>query len=270
MAAAPALSTALVEQSGFPPGYFVIRCVAGDRALDVAGASRADGAELLLAPEKETSLVESLRDAEADSQVFFLDAAGALCSRASGHAVDVQDGQLVLRHRRPISYPYPNKHAHPLPRWTYTAKSGEISAHFACDPTFPAPGQGSDAWRARRYVLAAVPRRRPLGMFDAASAFFAGALANPAAVFARPASSAGGQARPDEVFDGRIDLRDEDVDEADRGAEHEGDDSPELRRPVRVIVLERDDARPVSAQAQQRRAWNILALRKTHARTGGL
>lgn len=45
---------------GFPPGYFVIRSAASNRLLDIANDSIEDGTEVLLWPEKESSLVESL------------------------------------------------------------------------------------------------------------------------------------------------------------------------------------------------------------------
>jgi hypothetical protein len=49
----------LLETYGFPPGYFVIRSVASNRLLDVSADDIEDGTEVLLWPEKESSLVES-------------------------------------------------------------------------------------------------------------------------------------------------------------------------------------------------------------------
>ena len=51
-------TTATEANYGFPPGYFVIRSCATGRLLDVEHDSISDGAELILWPEKETSLVE--------------------------------------------------------------------------------------------------------------------------------------------------------------------------------------------------------------------
>jgi hypothetical protein len=48
-----------IQTNGFPPGYFVIRSVATNRLLDVTQDDVEDGTEILLWPEKETSLVES-------------------------------------------------------------------------------------------------------------------------------------------------------------------------------------------------------------------
>ncbi|KAF8899130.1 hypothetical protein BD779DRAFT_62171 [Infundibulicybe gibba] len=117
------------ETHGFPPGYFIIRSVANGRVFDVKMDDIEDGTEITLWPEKEKSLVESRRDPHANNQVFFIDTSGALCSRSAGHALDIEGTQtrifqtsydimphilgdrLVLRHRRPVSYPFPNSYA---------------------------------------------------------------------------------------------------------------------------------------------------------------
>ena len=91
-------------------------------------------------------------------QLFFIDETGALCSKHSGHAIDISgknisrcscvyplcllpllDGMLVLRHRRPITHPYPNRYSHELPRFSYDPVSGNISIAFTSDPSFPDP-----------------------------------------------------------------------------------------------------------------------------------
>lgn len=46
------------EDLGFPAGYFVLRNTGSDRMLDIDRGSVDDGAEVLLFPEKEKSLVE--------------------------------------------------------------------------------------------------------------------------------------------------------------------------------------------------------------------
>jgi hypothetical protein len=48
-----------IQTNGFPPGYFFIRSVATNRLLDVTLDGMEDGTEIILWPEKETSLVES-------------------------------------------------------------------------------------------------------------------------------------------------------------------------------------------------------------------
>ena len=50
--------SAVLQQSGFPPSYFVIKSAASDRVLDVDARTVEDGAEVHLWPEKEKSLVE--------------------------------------------------------------------------------------------------------------------------------------------------------------------------------------------------------------------
>ena len=47
------------QTNGFPEGYFVIKSMANDRVLDVAGDLVEDGTEVILWPETESSLVES-------------------------------------------------------------------------------------------------------------------------------------------------------------------------------------------------------------------
>ena len=46
---------------------------------------------------------------------------------------------LVLRHRRPITHPYPNRYSHELPRFSYDPVSGNISIAFTSDPSYPDP-----------------------------------------------------------------------------------------------------------------------------------
>jgi hypothetical protein len=51
--------TADIDNTGFPPGYFIIRSVASNRLLDVTEDEIEDGTDIALYPEKEKSLVES-------------------------------------------------------------------------------------------------------------------------------------------------------------------------------------------------------------------
>ncbi|KAK2461517.1 hypothetical protein APHAL10511_005980 [Amanita phalloides] len=261
---------------GFPPGYFVIKSIACDRALDVAQDEIEDGTELLLWIEKEKSLVETLRDPNANNQVFFIDASGALCSRASGHAIDVENGRLVLRHRRPVSYPYPNSYSHPLPMFSFSKQTGEIAVTFESDPSYPYPSrQPSEAWRNKRYLLTSVPLRRPRTIMEDASDIISNAITLPLAGLSSIFAGSNGTktenaddrmpARPDEVFDGEIDLKENEVVEEERGAEGEVDDSPELYRNVVVVGVAADEG--VSRQARSRRIWTVLPLRRLNART---
>ncbi|KAF8628219.1 hypothetical protein AX15_004007 [Amanita polypyramis BW_CC] len=283
---------------GFPAGYFVIKSMVSGRVLDVAGDEIEDGTEVLLWMEKEKSLVESLRDPNANHQVFFIDTSGVLCSRSSGHAIDVEgmsdyrlqqhlsccrsDGRLVLRHRRPVSHPYPNFYSHPLPHFSYSQQTGEIIVTFECDPSFPSPThQPSEAWRNKRYLLTSVPLRKPRSIIDDASEFISNAITSPLVGLSNMLSGGAGHdtkerkdvgrqlpARPDEVFDGEIDLKETEIVEEERGEEGEVDDSPEMGRKVAVVgvpVGERENA--VSRQTKARRTWAVQPLRRQTAKT---
>ncbi|KAK7063725.1 hypothetical protein R3P38DRAFT_2819980 [Favolaschia claudopus] len=257
-----------LETHGFPPGYFVIRSVASNRLLDVSMDEAEDGTEILLWPEKDSSIVETRRSPEANNQVFFIDTSGALCSRASGHALDVEDDRLVLRHRRPVSLPYPNSYSHPLPKFSYSAQSGEITVHFSSDPSYPPPSTArSYAWTSKTYILASIPLRKPKGVLDDAHAFISSAIAAPLSFFAGAASP---KATPEAVFSTDIDLAEDEVLEEERGEEAEVDDSPEWGRKVRVlgIVNKAKEEREALETTRNRRRWQITAIRKTDARTG--
>ncbi|PPR06605.1 hypothetical protein CVT24_001790 [Panaeolus cyanescens] len=221
---------------GFPPGYFIVRSVANDRVLDVTGDDVEDDTPIGLWPEKEKSLVENFRDPEANNQVFFIDTSGALCSRSSGHAIDVKDNTLVLRHRRPVSHPFPNAYAHPLPKFSYSPQTGEITVTFACDPSFPPPiAQANQGWRQKTYVLSAIPKRKPRTIMDDASEFIATSIFTP--ISRLTGGSPPKPARPDVVFDGDIDLREDEIVEEEQGEEAEIDDSQDMGRDLRVVAV---------------------------------
>ncbi|KAF8808014.1 hypothetical protein BYT27DRAFT_7190105 [Phlegmacium glaucopus] len=261
--------TADIDTTGFPPGYFIIRSVASDRLLDVTMDYIEDGTEIGLWPEKEKSLVESFRDPETNNQVFFIDTSGALCSRSAGHAIDVENGRLVLRHRRPVSQPFPNKYAHPLPRFVYSSETGEISAHFACDPSYPAPGAFSQAWRNKTYLLTSVPKRKPRTIIDDASDFISSSILNPISYLT--GSSAPPQAKPDEVFNGDIDLTEDEVLEEERSEEAEIDNSLDPGRQVRIVTVPSAEKNMMdlllSEKAKKRRKWVVTPLRTANAKT---
>lgn len=48
----------MANNYGFPTGYFIIKSLATSKLLDVASDKVHDGSEIILWPEKETSLVE--------------------------------------------------------------------------------------------------------------------------------------------------------------------------------------------------------------------
>jgi len=221
----------------------------------------------VLWPEKDSSIVETRRNPDGNNQVFYIDTSGALCSRSAGHAIDIEGDRLVLRHRRPVSLPYPNAYSHPLPKFSYSAETGEITVHFACDPAYPPPSAvPSDAWRKKTFILASIPLRKPRTILDDAQAFLSSAIAAPLSFFSGAPSP---KATPEEVFSTHIDLGEDEVLEEERGEEAEVDDSPEWGRRVRVlaIVNKSREERDVVEKARNRRRWQITALRKTDART---
>ncbi|PPQ79894.1 hypothetical protein CVT25_002950 [Psilocybe cyanescens] len=265
--------TSDIDISGFPAGYFVIRSVGTNRLLDVTLDDIEDGTEIALWSEKEKSLVESFRDPKTNNQVFFIDSSGALCSRSAGHAIDVEDAsRLVLRHRRPVSYPFPNAYAHPLPKFSYNPHTGEISVKFTCDPAYPpppAPGETtSTAWQGKTYLLTSIPLRKPRTIIDNASEFIATNIFTPISYLTGgPAPT---PARPDEVFNADIDLNEDELVEEERGEEAEVDDSPEPARKVRIVSVPSAEKNMMdlllSEKTRNRRRWIITPLRTTNAK----
>ncbi|ESK84090.1 WD40 repeat-like protein [Moniliophthora roreri MCA 2997] len=262
-------STRMPDTNGFPQGYFVIRSLASEnpvRVLDVCANYTKDGAEIILYAEKEKYLVDNRRNPEANNQVFFVDDTGALCSRSSGHAIDIEGDQLVLRHRRPLAHPYPNCHSHPLPKFVYSPKTGEISVHFSCDPSYPWSSSDSAEWKNKTYLLASVPLRKPKGLMDDIST----ALQSPLNLFG--GSHAQKRATLEEMANRGIDLAEDEVLEEERGEEAEVDDSPELMRKVRMITTTKrtEDDHGLLEKAKNRRQWEVVSIRTADARTGGI
>lgn len=100
-------------------------------------------------------------------------------------------------------------------------------------------------------------------MIDDASEFLASTILTPIS-WGRAAP----QATPEQVFNGDIDLNEDDVVEEERGEEGEVDDSPEAGRKVRVIgVVDRD--RVLNEKARNRRRWVVTPLRTGNAKTTG-
>ncbi|KZO92336.1 hypothetical protein CALVIDRAFT_540977 [Calocera viscosa TUFC12733] len=247
---------------GFPTGYFIIRNLSTNRVLDVGGSATADGSELFLWPEKEGSLVEGLRDPGANNQVFFIDHAGALCSLVSGHAVDVEDGIPVLRHRRPYTAPFPNKYSHPLPIFSYEARTNIIRATFATDPAYPSPSSpaaaesSADAWRSKDYVLTSVPLKALPSIIDSASNFFLSAASQLQLL----------PSRDGEQFD----LDEDDVLDADRRDDEDvnDDNSTERWRHAKIIPLslgwnEKASVHGGGKRDRERRRWLVVPLVKS-------
>lgn len=248
------------------------------------------------------SSASGFRDPNANNQVFFIDTSGALCSRSSGHAIDVEGmwlylsrtlssrlmststgDRIVLRHRRPVSHPYPNVYSHPLPKFQYNAQTGEITVHFNYDPTYPSlpsyqtPGTqprtseptptSTGSWHGKTYFLVSQPLRKPRTIIDDASELITTVVTSPIN-FLSNAFGGKSASKPEEVFDGQIDLKEEEVVEEERGEEGEIDNSPQLERFVRVVGLLKGSEENMSEKALRRRKWTVSALRRMNARTG--
>ncbi|KAI0698404.1 WD40 repeat-like protein, partial [Cerioporus squamosus] len=253
---------------GFPQGYFMLRSIGTGRVLDVCQGLKEDGTAIILWPATESSLVESMRRPDCNNQVFFIDTAGALCSRSAGHAIDVEAENLVVRHRRPVTLPFPNAYSHPLPRFAYNAATKEVIVTFASDPSYPAePESGREsvpaAWREKTYYLSSVPARKPPTLIDNASALLTSAMSGPFALFGGKTNTT-----PDMVFDGEIDLAEGELAEQDRNEAEEVDDSPDPLRSVKVVALMPEEVSGSSDTARLRRQWEIMPLRNTKHRTG--
>ncbi|KAL0570843.1 hypothetical protein V5O48_011115 [Marasmius crinis-equi] len=263
--------------NGFPEGYFIIRSAANKRVLDVGGGAAHDNAEILLWPSKESSLVESRRNPAANNQVFFVDEAGALCSKASGHAVDIEDEKLVLRRRRPITRPYPSHLSHPLPKFSYSEETQEISVTFLCDPNYydsrSIDYSTSDAtWKNKIHLLVSKPKPRNSNIFDAASNFVNNTIASGAySLF-----GGGGQraiaAEPGALAAIGAELGEDEILDEEQGEEAELDDSPDPLRRVRMITTHKRtvDDRNLVHSARNRRRWLVELVSASDARTSGL
>ncbi|KZT54329.1 hypothetical protein CALCODRAFT_499950 [Calocera cornea HHB12733] len=246
---------------GFPSGYFIIRHLSTNRVLDVGGSATSDGTELFLWPEKEGTLVEGLRDKDANNQVFFIDHTGSLCSLVSGHAVDVQDGTPVLRHRRPYTAPFPNKYSHPLPIFSYDARTNIIRANFATDPAYPdasSPAEAessANAWRGKDYVLTSVPLKAQPSIINSASNFFLSAASQLQLLPSREGA--------------QFEVDEDDVLDADRGDDEDvnDDNSAERWRHAKIVPLplgwnEKTSIRGGGKRDRERRRWLVVPLVK--------
>ncbi|KAJ8084591.1 hypothetical protein PM082_003364 [Marasmius tenuissimus] len=261
--------------NGFPEGYFIIRSAANKRVFDVAGDAGHDDAEVILWPNKETSLVQSRRDPSADNQVFFMDEAGVLCSKASGHAIDIEDEKLVLRRRRPITRPFPS-HSHPLPKFSYSEETQEISVTFSCDPNYYDSRSidyttSESAWKNKIFLLVSKPKRRDPNMFDVASNFVSNTLTSSAYnLFGGRPSQQTIAAEPGALAAIGAELDEDEILDDERGEEAEVDDSPDPLRRVRMITTHRstvDDFNLVNT-ARNRRRWLVETISAMDARTG--
>ena len=74
------------------------------------------------------------------------------------------------------------------------------------------------------------------------------------------------------MFNGDIDLREDEVLEEDKGEEAEVDNSPDLGREVRIVVVSTEEKKMMdlllSEKAKKRRKWVVIPLRTANAKTG--
>ena len=166
--------------------------------------------------------------------------------------------------------PFPNKYSHPLPIFVYSSETGEISAQFACDPAYPPLGASSQVWQNKTYLLTSIPKRKPRTIIDDASEFLTSTILSPFSFLT--GTSPPTQARPDEVFNGDIDLREDEVLEEDKGEEAEVDNSADLGREVRIVVVSTEEKKMMDLllleKAKKRRKWVVTPLRTVNAKTG--
>jgi len=260
----PRFMPSVPDSLGFPNGYFVIRNISNGRLWDVSGNLKADGTMVHLFREKEYSLVESLRDPDADNQLFFIDYTGALCSKPTGNAVDVEDDRLVLRYRRPMRMPFPNSYSHPIPRFAYDPSTGHLQVRFVCDPSYPPPTENpSLGWKEKQYLVTAVPMPKPPSLFANTSRFLASATSRITRSTERDPSS----------DTGAFALRHDEVLEEERVDDEVDDDSPEHRRDMRIIAIPLSANELVEAgtgigrRTRERRRWEIIPLHRERTRT---
>jgi hypothetical protein len=139
---------------------------------------------------------------------------------------------------------------------------------FSCDPSYPTPYQAQSAsWRDKTYLLASIPLRKPRTALDNAADFLSSAVSSPLSFFS---ASSPTKSTPDEIFNGDIDLREDEVLDQDRGEEGETDDSPKQDRQIRMLTLDSPTAQDqhISEKARKRRRWEVAPLRLSDARTG--
>jgi len=159
-----------------------------------------------------------------------------------------------------MTQPFPNAYSHPLPRFRYHRATGRVTVEFENDPTFA----GSTAWCTQTFYLTALPRRRSRTLLDNATDVLFSALRSPLSFLGNPPIPAHDPtaAGTDENFN----LREDEVEEQDRGEDAEVDDHPARDRAVRVIGLTHEEQSELSDKAWVRRQWEVLPLRTTAAR----
>ena len=182
----------------------------------------------------------------------------------------LSDERLYLRHRRPISHPFPNAYSHPLPRFSYDSTSRYITINFSCDPTFPTTATRDtalEAWKDKIYLMTSLPLRKPRTIIDDASEILTSAISTSFNLLSGKTTTS--KASADAVFDsGEYDLREDEILETERSEEGEVDDSYDKHREVRVVGISKEDEQTLGPKAKARRQWIVYPLRSVRSRTG--
>ncbi|KAG6908271.1 hypothetical protein DXG01_005536 [Tephrocybe rancida] len=108
---------------------------------------------------------------------------------------------------------------------------------------------------------------QPKTLIDDAAAFLSSAISTPLSFLS--GMGAAPQATPDEALTGPINLDENEVIEEDRSEEAEVDDSPDVERKVRMVVVadKHSDKATTGEKARNRRRWQVASLRRIDART---
>ncbi len=178
-------------------------------------------------------------------------------------ALTAADGRLVLRHCRPLTQPYPNAYSHPLPGFRYDGTTGHLTVDFECDPAFA----GGTTWSAKPFYITAIPHRRRRTILDGASGALATAFRNPLSLL--PGVQVTVPDPTAAVTDDTSNLREDEVEELERGDETEVDGDPAQDRAVRVVGLTPEEHHEFSDKAWARRRWKVVPLRTTTTRNAG-
>jgi len=127
---------------------------------------------------------------------------------------------------------------------------------------------GGTAWRSKTFYVTALASRRPRTILDGASDALTSAFRSSFSLLAgvRVSPTDTTAAGTDDTFN----LREDEVEEQERGEEAEVDDDPAHERAVRVIGLTPGEHLGLSDKAWARRRWEVVPLRATARRHSGL
>jgi WD repeat-containing protein 23 len=161
--------------------------------------------------------------------------------------------------------PYPNSYSHPIAQFHFDPKVGHLGITFSCDPAFHSSDSANPSLSRTEmngsevFLLVSIPQRRPAGFMDSITSMFSSATAIATGRAVSP--------QPEDIFDGRIDLREDELVEGERGESEEIDDDPDPKRDLRVV---RVSGHGLYASANLRRKWEVLPLRAQRAMTGSM